>query len=210
MRHRRWKGFKTWPPDIPHWSCHDVLYDFIQLIYDGHSLMFDNHLIFRNFQDCQNDKSKDYKEWNNSLINYILKYHRSPESWRTMQSRLLFNDPFQFIAHYITYIIYIIHTVCRSYLISNVRNVSVWNIHKYCDIVFQLDHESTIVPLELEGAQLPLSKVAVEHLLTPRGRSVINVYICHVMLTPCSSVPVVPSSLRVWWVSLVWVALTTL
>ena len=34
-----------------------------------------------------------------------------------------------------------------------------------------------IVPLELEGAELPLCKVAVQHLLTPKGRHV-HLHVC--------------------------------
>ena len=38
--------------------------------------------------------------------------------------------------------------------------------------------ELNIVPLELEGAKLPLHKVAVQHPLTPRGRLAVYVVFC--------------------------------
>ena len=37
-----------------------------------------------------------------------------------------------------------------------------------CNIIIQASEY--IVPLELEGAELPLYKVAVQHLLIPKGR----------------------------------------
>ena len=53
---------------------------------------------------------------------------------------------------------------------KNILNISRVIRHNHID---QMWGESTgqIVPLELEGAKLPLYKVAVYFLLTPRGRN---------------------------------------
>ena len=42
-----------------------------------------------------------------------------------------------------------------------------------------------IVPLELEGGELPLYKVAVSHLLTPRGRYVSHVCVYMILGLVC-------------------------
>ena len=42
-----------------------------------------------------------------------------------------------------------------------------------------------IAPLELQGAKLPLCKVAVQHLLTPRGRympNYVGVFLPHMLI----------------------------
>ena len=77
------------------------------------------------------------------------------------------------------YLLYILYRYAKHVFRYSVCYYTVYDkMYIYIDIyTYRYESSGThYAPLELEGAKLPLCKVAVQHLLTPRGRFTTNPY----------------------------------